>query len=160
MVVEATQTNIRRGRQSRLTVDKSEVPARSPNKRAEHYISVLKDLWIDLHRVPASLIDKRLGWTEDEAQRFAECAYEVCRSRNWLKLLDRATDARLIVLVLSIEMSKVQEVLADQKPKTPQQLPPPPPIRQSNQPAQLNGNQPDIPSVIPMSSIVKAGRDD
>lgn len=161
VVIEAPETpKKRRGRRSKLEIERDGgLPVRTQNKRAEHYISILRDLWLDLHRLPAALIDEELQWTLDEATRFAECAYEVCVSRHWLALLERATEARLLVLILSIETEKIRKVLAKQQTRVPvRQMAPPPQIRTPQQNGQTPVNRnPDMPLFVAVNQMVQPG---
>jgi hypothetical protein len=113
---------------------------------------------MDIHGFAGSLIDDELKWTIEESTRFAEAAYEVCRSRNWLRFLERMTEARLIVIVLSIETAKVQKVLAKQQPQNQEQSQQAPPMirRASNgqEQAQQQRAGGDIPSFIPAPKFI------
>jgi hypothetical protein len=155
--IDVEEPRRRRGRPRKLPTGDSDVPAPTANKRAQFYISILRDTWMDIHGFAGSLIDDELKWTLDESTRFAEAAYEVCRSHNWLSALERMTEARVIVIILSIETQKVQKVLSKQKAQPQEHIQQTPPlVRRAS-----NGREPspqhsggDIPSFIPAPKFI------
>lgn len=77
---------------------------------ADRYKKILSQAWYDVHALLAGFVAPELEWTRAECDLFGELAYDVCRKRNLLRYLESVPEARLIILILRVELVHIKQM--------------------------------------------------